>query len=336
MTTVIATDKLTRRFGENTAVDGLTLEIGAGAVFGMLGHNGAGKTTTVRLLNGVLAPSEGSVRVLGFDPVAEGPQIRARTGVLTESPSLDDRLTARRTLRLFAEIYGVPRARVNRRCDELLEMFDLSERADDKVGSFSKGMRQRMALARTILHHPQIIFLDEPTAALDPVATREVHQLIRDSAELEQRTVFLCTHNLYEAQRLCSHVAVLAHGKLLAMGTPAELAVRYGGRSRVAVEVEPVQLAAAAQLLERMEWSPQVTAMNNGSGLLHVQGIPSPALPDVIGHLVHAGIRIFEVVRQEATLEDVYFALQERDGGDAQAGEEQTVAEIKATAEVQP
>jgi ABC-2 type transport system ATP-binding protein len=306
---VISTSALTRRFGDATAVDHLTLAIEGGAVFGMLGHNGAGKTTTVRLLNGVLAPSEGSISVLGFNPVTEGPQVRARTGVLTESPSLDERLTARRTLRLFADIYGVPREQVNRRADELLEMFGLAERADDKVGGFSKGMRQRMALARTILHKPEIIFLDEPTAALDPVATREVHQLIRDSAALEGRTVFLCTHNLYEAQRLCTHVAVLARGRLLAMGTPAELAAQYGGMQRVAIEVAPPQAAQAAALLGVLPGAPQVEMENRGSGLLHIQGLAAPAVPDAVAALVHAGLSVFEVVREEATLEDVYFAL---------------------------
>jgi ABC-2 type transport system ATP-binding protein len=183
-------------------------------------------------------------------------------------------------------------------------------------------MRQRMALARTILHHPEIIFLDEPTAALDPVATREVHQLIRDSAAREGRTVFLCTHNLYEAQRLCTHVAVLARGKLLAMGTPAELAARYGGRQRFGLEVEPTQIEAAVALLESLPWELHVSAENSGSGRLQVQGLPSTEAPEAIAALVHAGIRIFEVVREEATLEDVYFALQE--GGSAGVEEEQS------------
>src|SRR5215213_425007 len=176
---VIQISSITRRFGEKNAVDQLTLDVQAGEIFGFLGHNGAGKTTTVRLLNGVLAPSSGQVRVFGLDPGKDGAKIRARAGVLTETPALDDRLTARATLTYFADIFGVPRANVAARVNELLELFDLGNRGDDKVGGFSKGMRQRLALARTLLHEPQIVYLDEPTSGLDPAATREVHQLIQ-------------------------------------------------------------------------------------------------------------------------------------------------------------
>lgn len=309
---VIVTDGLVRRFGDNTAVDNLSIAIEAGDVFGFLGHNGAGKTTTVRLLNGVLSADSGSIRVLGMDPATHGPQVRARTGVLTETPALDDRLTARVTLRLFADIYGVPKQNVNARVDELLAMFDLSARGDDKIGGFSKGMRQRMALARTLIHSPDIIFLDEPTAALDPVATREVHELIRDASSREGRTVFLCTHNLYEAERLCTRVAVLAQGRLLAIGTPAELAQRYGRQQRLTLEVEPAQVAHAQQIIEQLPWGATVTDENAGTGLLHVLGIPRTDLPDAINALVAGGVAIYGVAREEARLEDVYFALQDQ------------------------
>lgn len=311
---VIVTEGLMRRFGENTAVDNLSISIEAGDVFGFLGHNGAGKTTTVRLLNGVLAAHGGTIRVLGMDPMTQGPQVRARTGVLTETPALDERLTARVTLRLFADIYGVPRAQVNARVDELLAMFDLSDRADDKIGGFSKGMRQRMALARTLIHSPDIIYLDEPTASLDPVATREVHLMIRNASTLEGRTVFLCTHNLYEAERLCTRVAVLAHGRLLAIGTPAELAQRYVRQQRLLLEVAPARVAEAQQIIERLPWGATVTVENSGSGRLHVQGIPRTDVPDAVNALVAQGVAIFEVMREEARLEDVYFALQEQIG----------------------
>ncbi len=308
---VIVVEELTRRFGETPAVDGLSLTIEPGDIFGILGHNGAGKTTTVRLLNGVLTPNGGTMHVLGMDPVQQGPQVRARTGVLTETPSLDDRLTARQTLRLYGEIYSVPREQIAPRVDALLAMFDLTARADDKVGSFSKGMRQRMALARTLLHSPEIIFLDEPTAALDPVATREVHQLIRHASRQEQRTVILCTHNLYEAERLCTRVAVLARGRLLAMGTPAELAQRYGRQQRLAIEVDAADVALAERVLATLPWNLSVTHEEGAAGLLHVQGLPRTEVPRAVAALATSGVAIFEVVREEATLEDVYFALQE-------------------------
>jgi ABC-2 type transport system ATP-binding protein len=309
----IRTDALTRRFGATTAVDALSMTIDAGDVFGCLGHNGAGKTTTVRLLNGVLTPNGGAASVLGFDPVTQGPEVRARTGVLTETPSLDDRLTARATLRLYADIFNVPRDQVARRVDELLDLFDLGARADDKVGGFSKGMRQRMALARTLLHDPDILFLDEPTAALDPVATREVHALIRNASEQHGRTVFLCTHNLYEAERLCTRVAVLAQGRLLALGTPADLARQYGRQQRLLVVIDPAHAAQAQAALAALPWPLSVSAGDNGdAGRLHIQGLPRTEAPHAVAALVQAGVAIYEVVRGEATLEDVYFALQEQ------------------------
>jgi ABC-2 type transport system ATP-binding protein len=164
------TDGLTRHFGEVVAVNRLTLEVQPGEVFGFLGHNGAGKTTTVRLLNGVLAPTSGTARVLGLAPVEQGPALRRRTGVLTETPSLDERLTGRENLKIFAALYGVPQREIAARVTDLLEVFDLADRGDEKAGDYSKGMKQRLALARALIHGPELLFLDEPTSGLDPVA----------------------------------------------------------------------------------------------------------------------------------------------------------------------
>lgn len=308
---VLAAHELVRTFGKTRAVDGLNLAVDAGEVFGLLGHNGAGKTTSIRLFNGVLKQDSGTMQVLGFDPVTQGTQVRARTGVLTESPALDDRLTARATLRIFGEIFGMSAADRNRRADELLELFDLTARANDKVGGFSKGMRQRMALARTVVHHPEIIFLDEPTAALDPVATREVHTMIRDASQKEGRTVVLCTHNLYEAERLCTRVAVLAQGKVLAMGTPAELAQKFGKAQRILVEVAPAQVENALLRIQSLPAAPIVERDDASQRILHVQGIPHADAPHLVAALVAAGIGIYQVMPEQATLEDVYFALQE-------------------------
>ncbi|MGD8627387.1 MAG: ABC transporter ATP-binding protein, partial [Anaerolineae bacterium] len=201
---IIVTQGLTRRFDDVVAVDNLDLEVQAGEVFGFLGHNGAGKTTTVRLLNGILAPSAGRVRVLGLEPAAEGPALRRRSGVLTETPALDERLTGRENLSIFADLYDVPQGEVAGRVEQLLELFELADRAGEKVGNYSRGMKQRLALARALVHRPEILFLDEPTSGLDPVVTRRVHELIAHLSREEARTVFLCTHNLAEAQKLCS------------------------------------------------------------------------------------------------------------------------------------
>ena len=184
-TPVIQISSLSRRFGETNAVNNLTLDVQAGEIFGFLGHNGAGKTTTVRLLNGVIEPTSGKACVLGLDPQVEGPALRARTGVLTETPSLDERLTARDNLSIYADLYNVPLAEVAERVNSLLTDFDLANRADEKVGGYSKGMKQRLALARALLHKPDVLFLDEPTAALDPVAARNVHELVENLARRE-------------------------------------------------------------------------------------------------------------------------------------------------------
>lgn len=313
---VLQAEELTRTFGETRAVDGLSLEVGAGEVFGFLGHNGAGKTTSVRLFNGVLAPSSGTMRVLGFDPVTQGTQIRARSGVLTESPALDDRLTARATLQLYGEMFGVPKAYRRKRADDLLELFDLGARANDKVGGFSKGMKQRMALARTIIHQPDIIFLDEPTAALDPVATRDVHQMIRNASQKGGRTVILCTHNLYEAERLCTRVAVMAKGKILAQGTPLELSAQYGSAQRILIEVDPSQIEGAMERVRTLPAAPHVERSESLSNGFTVQGIPAIEIPLILNALVSVGVRVYQVVREQATLEDVYFALQGKENGD--------------------
>lgn len=304
---VIEARGLTRRFGEVVAVNGLDLEVEEGSVFGFLGHNGAGKTTTVRLLNGVLAPSAGSVRVLGLTPLRDGPALRRKTGVLTETPSLEEMLTGRENLEIYAALYDVPRAEVPRRVQELLETFELADRADDKVGGYSRGMRQRLALARALLHKPRILFLDEPTAGLDPVVTRQVHELIARISREERRTVLLCTHNLHEAQKLCDQVAVLEHGRLVALGTPHSLARQLGRSQRVEVEVASEDVALALEVLHaRPSWGEP----SCDGQLIAVPEIEREALPTLVSALATAGVRIYGVAQREPTLEDVYFALQ--------------------------
>ena len=302
---IITSNGLTRRFDNAVAVDGLTLEVYPGEVFGFLGHNGAGKTTTVRLLNGVLTPSAGQARVLGLDPMADGPALRRQTGVLTETPSLDERLSARLNLSLYADLYGVPKAQVKKRVNEMLAAFDLTERADDKAGEYSKGMKQRLALARTVIHEPTLLFLDEPTAALDPVAARQVHEMILGTAR-EGRTVFINTHNLVEAQRLCDRVGVMEHGRLMAIGAPHDLARRLV--RNVSVEFELAH-GSTAHALQALQGAPGVASPGQRNGAIVVSGAEREAIPDLISLLVNAGVRIYQVTPQEPTLEDVYFAL---------------------------
>ena len=303
---VIVASGLGRRFGETVAVEHLELTVQAGEVFGFLGHNGAGKTTTIRMLNGILTPTTGSARVFGLDPMADGPQLRARTGVLTETPSLDERLTGRDNLAIYAELYRVPKDQVKARVDELLTGFDLYDRADDKAGGYSKGMKQRLALARTLIHRPEMLFLDEPTAGLDPVAARQVHEMILQTTRQQGHTVFLCTHNLVEAQRLCDRVGVMEHGKLVALGSPRDLARQLVTSLTVDFEVDASSVPAALQAL-----SGQNVTANAGQqhGTIAVSGAAHAVIPDLVNLLVNAGIRIYGVTPQEPTLEDVYFAL---------------------------
>jgi ABC-2 type transport system ATP-binding protein len=314
MNTVISIDHLTRSFKETTAVNQLSLEVYAGEIFGFLGHNGAGKTTTVRLLNGVIEPTSGSMRVLGMDPQLDGTVLRARTGVLTETPSLDERLTAWDNLSIYADLYGVPRAEVHRRIDELLVEFDLADRAKERVGGYSKGMKQRLALARALLHKPELIFLDEPTSGLDPIAAHHVNELIERLARRENRTVFLATHNLVEAQRICDRVAVLEHGQLVALGTPAELARQYIHRLEVEIEVAEEQIPTTLSILRSL---PDLVlgepSKPNGSLVVTINQRES--IPDVLTYLVQNQIRVYSLASQEANLEQVYFSLHaEREG----------------------
>jgi ABC-2 type transport system ATP-binding protein len=304
--TAFVTDGLTRHFGEVVAVDHLTLEVQAGEVFGFLGHNGAGKTTTVRMLNGVLAPTSGAARVLGLAPLEQGPALRRRTGVLTETPSLDERLTGRENLEIFAALYGVPRREIAARVQELMEVFQLDNRADEKAGDYSKGMKQRLAIARALIHRPELLFLDEPTSGLDPVATRLVHDLIMHLSHDEDRTVFLCTHNLDEAQKLCDRVAVLEHGKLVALGTPEELAGKIGRSQRLEFQVARADEETVLHLLAA---APGVSA-HREDGTIVAAGVEWAAIPGLVTSLASAGVHIYRVAPQEASLEDAYFALQ--------------------------
>jgi ABC-2 type transport system ATP-binding protein len=302
----IAIDGLTRDFGRVRALDGLTVTIPRGQVAGVLGHNGAGKTTSIRVLNGLLSPTAGRAQVLGMDPTSDGPRIRARTGVLTETPALDERLTARENLAVAGQLFGVAARSVPGRVAELLERFGLADRAAERTAGFSRGMKQRVALARALVHDPELLFLDEPTAALDPVAARDVHDLIRGYAQDEGRTVLLTTHNLVEAQRLCDRVIILRHGRLIADGHPRELGRQLAGAGRVEIDVGQGEIERALAIAARA--SDGASAHADGETLT-VEGVGQARLPRLVAELARAGISIYRVSPAEPSLEDVYFAL---------------------------
>lgn len=302
----ILLSRISRSFGDVRAVEELSMEVYRGEVFGFLGHNGAGKTTTIRLLNGVLKPDTGSIQVLEMDPGIQGTEVRARTGVLTETPSLDERLTGEENLHYHADLYSIPRDAVRERVWDMLEQFGLSERADDLVGGYSKGMKQRLALARAFLHEPEIVFLDEPTSGLDPVAAQEVRELIRHISRHEGRTVFLCTHNLVEAQRLCDRLAILEQGRVVASGTPDELAHAIQPERMYSLEVRPEDVQKAAGILKDVQG---VTVVSGDVDSLVVTIQDEETVPLMLEKLLAQSIGVYAVIPNQASLEDIYMAI---------------------------
>jgi len=219
---MIETNDLSKHFDDFVAVDGVTLRVEPGQILALLGQNGAGKTTTVRMLTALLNPTRGSARVNGYDVVQQASSVRASVGVLTEQHGLYVRMTAQEYLDFFGEVYNLDAAARGRRKKYLLEYFGLAEVANKRVGEYSKGMRQKLALARALMHEPPVLLLDEPTSAMDPESAR----LVRDEiARLKssQRTIVICTHNLAEAEALADEIAIIYHGKILRNGTLAEL-----------------------------------------------------------------------------------------------------------------
>lgn len=307
MNTVIEVNRLERVFGQNRAVDGMTFHVEQGEVFGLLGPNGAGKTTTVRLLNGILPPSDGTARVFGLDPTTRGEDIRRKTGVLTETPSLYERLSARENLEFFATLQAIPESDVSRHVDETLEFFELASRAKDKVETFSKGMKQRLALARALIHKPPLLFLDEPTSGLDPEAAQQVNDLIASLSRTNGQTVVLATHNLFEAQRLCDRVAIMNKGRILALGSLKELARKLWPVTWVDItfHVKPKEYEVKSLLAHRgvIQTSAEFDALS-------VQVENEDVIPEIVRHLVEKGETILRVNPRDYTLEDIYFALQ--------------------------
>jgi ABC-2 type transport system ATP-binding protein len=304
---VIDCEALTRSFPSGRALDALTLDAKPGEVLALLGPNGAGKTTTMRLLNGVLLPDSGRARVLGLNPWTQGEELRRRTGVLTENAGLDERFTALENLEFVGRLRGMSPAEARRRGGDLLERFDMSHRADVKVQGFSTGQRKRVALARALLHDPELLFLDEPTSGLDPAATRDVVDLIGSLAADHGRTVVLCTHFLGEAGKLASRMAVLFRGVLHAFGTPDELAAQLWSRFEVRLDLgapAPPALLAALLTLPHIH---EATPTERGAVVFTTARDDIPA---VVAACVAHGSPVYGVDPRDPNLEDVYFAIE--------------------------
>jgi ABC-2 type transport system ATP-binding protein len=298
---------LSKRFGDRVAFQDVSFEIGYGEVFGFLGPNGAGKTTTVRTLGTLIAPTSGSATVAGIPLTLEnGAEIRRRIAIMPESPGLYLRLSVTENLACFADLYEVPDA--GDRIDRALRAAGLADRASDTCSSLSKGLRQRVALARALLSDPEVLFLDEPTAGLDPVAARDVHNLIDD---LRQRgvTIFLTTHRLEEAERLCDRVAIL-NTTLRTIGRPTELRDQLFSRTLAVKTLVPLSDPAGVfGALPAVDgWHPDGPA-----GYVLAMSDPAVAAPAAIRALVAAGADVLSISESRHSLEDVYLELIDQD-----------------------
>ncbi|HEY8236061.1 MAG TPA: ABC transporter ATP-binding protein [Gaiellaceae bacterium] len=298
----LVVEQLTKRFGDRIAVDAVSFTVAAGEVFGFLGPNGAGKTTTVRMLATLIAPTSGSALVAGIQvDNASGVEIRQRIAVMPENPGLYLRLTVGENLEFFAGLYSVDRPQ--ERIRQALDAVNLAGRANDPCGSLSKGLRQRVALARTLLSDPAIVFLDEPTSGLDPVATREVHELI-DGLRSRGVTVFLTTHRLEEAERLCDRVAIL-NTSLRTIGRPDELRDRLFKKMLLVRTATPLQSPEQVFAVPGVEsWRPDDT-----NGYVLTVSDPRTTAPDVTRALVAAGADVLSLAEARHSLEDVYLEL---------------------------
>lgn len=298
---MITTENLTKSFNGLTAVDRLTLDIAEGEVFGFLGPNGAGKTTTVRMLTTLIAPTNGRATVMGYTVGEQNQEIRRNVGLLTETPGMYDRLSALKNLTIYAELYEVDD--VAGQTEKYLRMLGLWERRNDEAGTFSKGMKQKLAIARSLLHEPKILFLDEPTAGLDPEAAKLVRDFILDVKQ-QGRTIFLTTHNLDEADRLCDRIAVFKSA-LRVIDTPAGLRQKMYGRQVVFHLAETA--VPHADLLAQLPFVQKAEAHDNK--ILVTLDEPEQHNPELIRQLVAAGANIQFVGEIRHSLEDIYLQL---------------------------
>jgi len=310
MTVAVRTDALTKRYCRSTAVSGLNLTVETGEIFGLLGPNGAGKTTTMKMLATLLIPTSGSIRVLGIDPLERPRDVRARLGaMLSGERSLYWKLTARENLEYFAALYHVSPNQTRARIERALAAVNLSDRADDYVERYSTGMRQRLALARALLPDPPLVILDEPTVGLDPQASRDLRDRVRE-LRAQGRTVLLTTHYMEEADQLCDRVAIIDHGRIVALDTPAALK-----RTIRAEEVVHLELGIDGDdrtVLEHLGRMATVARSERTNGTLAVTAHCASArdfVPAAFDAARVAGATIRHVEVVPVTLEDVFLSL---------------------------
>lgn len=291
----IQTANLTKKYDDVVALFGLDLEVEAGSIVGYLGPNGSGKTTTVKLLTGLIQPTLGDSTVLGLSSAKESGKIHALTGVLTETAACYRHLTAMENLRFFGALFGLEDAKIRTRAEHLLKKLDLWSVRDRKAGTFSTGMKQRLSLARALIHTPQVLFLDEPTSGLDPESASIVNRMIGDMARDEGTTVLLCTHQLRYADEICSSFAILDQGILRASGSLEMLGNAAGLHPTASLRV-----ADGAEM-------PEDFVQNGGFWEKEIR--EDQDMPGLISELIRREVPIYEALIRRPTLEDVYFSL---------------------------
>ncbi len=298
---VIETQNLSKRYGEIVAVDELTLKIRAGEVFGILGPNGSGKTTTILMLLGLTEPTSGWARVLGFDPMRQPLEVKSRVGYLPDQVGFYDELTARENLAYTAKLNGLSRPVAQRRISDALERMGLADVADRRVGTFSRGMRQRLGVAEILIKHPQVIILDEPTLGLDPEAAREFLQIIRTLKKEEKITVLLSSHLLHQVQAVCDRVGLFSQGKMVLEGTVSELARQVlGGAYRVQVR------ALGPDLHEALRKIPGAVSVKTLDTNFYQVEAQEDLRAEVARVAVHAGAQLLSLGLEEPSLDEVY------------------------------
>jgi len=298
---VIETQGLTKHYGDFVAVDGLDMTVRRGEVFGVLGPNGSGKTTTILMLLGLTEPTAGRVRVLGFDPVRQSLSVKARVGYLPEQLGFYENLTARENLIYIAKLNGLPRKEAHRRIDESLARVGLSEVADQRVATFSHGMRQRLGVAEVLLKQPQLIIMDEPTQGLDPEAAREFLAIIGE-LKAEGNTILLASHLLHQVQAVCDRVGLFHRGRVVLEGTVKELAQRVlGGAYRIRLEAE----GPAAAIEGALQNVPGVVSINRSDGIYEVEA-REDLRTEAARAVLEAGGRLLSLSSEEQSLDDIY------------------------------
>ena len=305
---IIETHNLTLDFNHKArAVDNLTLHVPQGIIFGFLGANGSGKTTTIRLLLGLLKSTSGSAKVLGFDPQTQGHLIRERTGTLLEHSGLYERFNAQENLEFYARIYRLPTKERRDRIKELLDYLGLWSRRDDKVGKWSRGMKQKLAIARALLHRPPLIFLDEPTAGLDPSAAAVLCETLSDMVAREKVTVFITTHHLAAAEKLCDRVGIMKEGKLLISGHPHELKPSCQADRKVEISGRGFD----DRLQQLLRSNPSIANFQIQDNHLLIDLHSQAEISPLMALLIEAGCEIEAVHQNRSSLEAVFLNLME-------------------------